>query len=270
LVTRLTDVRTLDYLADLRRESARFHACLAHADPGAPVPSCPGWTAADLLWHLTEVQSFWGNIVSGRLQEPDAAEVLKPADIDYQGLLSAFQSASRALEQTLAATPDETRVWTWADDQTAGFVRRRQAHEALIHRLDAELTTDQVTGLDPALATDGIDEALTVMYGGYPAWATFTPVEGTGRIVAVDTGVSWDLGLGRFSGTSPGSGRTYDDPTVQVSAEPSSSEPAFTVSGTAGELDIWLWKRPSPTEPTVTGDHDVAAFFLEVIAGGIQ
>ena len=44
----------------------------------------------------------------------------------------------------------------WADDKTVGYIRRRQAHEALIHRLDAELTAGAVTPLDPDLAADGV------------------------------------------------------------------------------------------------------------------
>src|SRR6185312_10928831 len=39
-------------------------------DPAAPVPSCPGWTAADLAWHLLEVQFFWATVVERRLQDP--------------------------------------------------------------------------------------------------------------------------------------------------------------------------------------------------------
>ena len=31
-------------------------------------------------------------------------------------------------------------AWTWSAEQTVGFTLRRQAHEALIHRLDAEQT----------------------------------------------------------------------------------------------------------------------------------
>ena len=49
-----------------------------------------------------------------------------------------------------------------------GFVRRRQAHEALIHRIDAELTAGRRTPVDPLLGADGVDEALRVMYGGVP------------------------------------------------------------------------------------------------------
>ncbi|WP_238993563.1 hypothetical protein [Nocardioides caldifontis] len=67
----------------------------------------------------------------------------------------------------------------WAEDRTVGYIRRRQAHEALIHRLDAELTAGTVTALDPTLASDGVDEALDVMFGGCPPWGSFEPATST-------------------------------------------------------------------------------------------
>src|SRR5215472_11044104 len=118
-----TDVNYLDHLA---RESARFAAALRGAAPAAPVPSCPGWDADDLLWHLAEVQWFWGTIVREGITG-EQADGLKPG----------------------------SPAGTWSADQTVGFVRRRQAHEALIHRVDAELTAGERTGMDQGLSADG-------------------------------------------------------------------------------------------------------------------
>src|SRR5205823_7007051 len=84
---------------------------------------------------------------------------------DRAGLAAFFDRASRELADVLAATPPDTRAWTWSEDQTVGFIRRRQAHEALIHRVDAELTAGRRTPMDPGLSADGVDEALRVMYG---------------------------------------------------------------------------------------------------------
>ena len=53
----------LDYVAALTRESARFAEAIRGAAPDTPVPTCPGWTADDLLWHLGEVQWFWAAVV---------------------------------------------------------------------------------------------------------------------------------------------------------------------------------------------------------------
>ncbi|QNK82242.1 maleylpyruvate isomerase family mycothiol-dependent enzyme [Nakamurella sp. PAMC28650] len=259
---------SLDYTADVRRESDRFSECLQAADPAAPVPSCPGWNAADLLWHLTQVQLFWARIVGERTQQPDDAGEAERPDAPYSELLDGFRRATEGLLDTLASADDAERVWTWADDQSVGFIRRRQAHEALIHRLDAELTIGQVTPLEPLLAADGVDEALHVMFGGYPAWATFTPSGGLGRVLATDTGRCWDCNLGRFSGTSPHTGKTYDEPTLEMHGALSTSEPAFLASGTAAHLDAWLWGRREA--PELTGDRESTAWFGSLVAAGIQ
>ncbi|MPZ60438.1 MAG: maleylpyruvate isomerase family mycothiol-dependent enzyme [Propionibacteriales bacterium] len=148
-----------DYLEHLDRESRRFGAVLADADPALAVPTCPDWNAADLLWHLTEVQWFWATIAVERLTEPEPTERTKPARPGNRAaLLALFETARRRLADALRETPDETRVWTWAADKTVGFIRRRQA---LIHRVDAELTAgNAVTPMDPALSADGVDEPM--------------------------------------------------------------------------------------------------------------
>ena len=51
-----------------------------------------------------------------------------------------------------AADPAE-EAWNWSDDHTVGFILRRQAHEALVHRVDAELAAGDRTDLDPLLAS---------------------------------------------------------------------------------------------------------------------
>ncbi|MTD16992.1 maleylpyruvate isomerase family mycothiol-dependent enzyme [Nakamurella sp. YIM 132087] len=267
----VTDPTRAELLDHLQRESARFAGLLGDTDPAAPVPSCPDWTASDLLWHLTEVQALWRTVVRDRLHGPAAAQAAAPdRPADHAELLALFAGTSRDLHLVLSDTPSATAVWTWADDEadhSAGFVLRRQAHEVLVHRLDAELAAGAVTPFDPALATDGIDEVLHVMYGGYPPWADFAAGGGTGRVVATDTGRSWDLQLGRFTGTGPESGREFDEPTLLV-VPGGRSAVDFTVSGTASELDRWLWNRPG--DVAIDGDDAAVAVFREILAGGVQ
>ena len=101
--------------------------------------ACPDWTADDLLWHLGEVQEFWGLIVEGRLQDPEAAVKSERPD-SRAGLVDFFAAQTERLERVLREADPAEPVWMWANDKTVGYIRRRQAHEALIHRLDAELT----------------------------------------------------------------------------------------------------------------------------------
>ena len=257
----------MDYLAHLRVDSDRFANALAACNPAARVPSCPDWTAADLLWHLGEVQLFWGTIVAERLDDPDLADEAKPPrPDDYGELLEFYRRASATLVDALDATPPATAVWTWFDaDHSAGFVRRRQAHEAVIHRLDAELTAGDVTEIDPELANDGVAEVFDWMYSGVPAWGQHDRSGARGRVSATDTGSEWFVQLGAFSGTSPNTGTTYTDEGTITRVDP--GEAAFSVTGTARDLDAWLWNRPTLAEVSLDGDH---GRFVEIIRSGVQ
>jgi uncharacterized protein (TIGR03083 family) len=255
---------TIDHLAHVRSESARFLAVLRDADPTARVPSCPDWDADDLLWHLAEVQWFWGTVVLGRLQSVDGLDGPdRPGS--HASLLAFFEEQTQRLYDALAAADPSEPVYMWAEDKTVGYVRRRQAHEALIHRLDAELTTDQVTPLDAGLAADGVHEALAVMYGGCPPWGTFTPSATHLHVRATDTGLVVPVVLGRFTGTDPENGKAYDEDDISVRAADPSAEPAAVVSGTADDLDAWLWHRRGQEVVTVEGDDAAFGRFAEVL-----
>jgi hypothetical protein len=124
----------LDYLAHLTRESARFAEAIAAAAPDAPVPSCPDWTADDLLWHLAWVQSWWAAIVRDNLTGPDAALLQPERPPDRAGLLELYLRASRDLPQILGTVAADTPAWTWSDDHTVGFIRRKGAGAGAYHR----------------------------------------------------------------------------------------------------------------------------------------
>src|SRR3712207_1992767 len=165
----------VDFLAHLRDESARFLGALRDADLSHPVPSCPDWTGADLLWHLAGVQWFWGTVVRERLQSPEGPEE-PPRPATDHGLVQFFEEQSARLPLALTDADPAEQVYMWADDKTVGYILRRQAHEALIHRLDAELTAgSDHAPIDPALASDGLQEVIDVMYGGQPPGGTFPP-----------------------------------------------------------------------------------------------
>jgi uncharacterized protein (TIGR03083 family) len=263
-------VAELDFVGHIRDESARFAACLASADRSRRVAACPDWDAADLLWHLTEVQMFWGTIVRERLADPEAAEAAKPdRPDDFDALVTLFDETSAALFDAVTTTPGETAVWTWAGDHSVDFVRRRQAHEALIHRLDAELLVDDRTAFDRALASDGVDEVLRIMHGDLPSWATFTPDGTTGTVETNDTRSSWRLTFGRFAGTSPNTGNVYDMDSLVVDDEPGQPS-SFAVRGSAADLDAWLWGRPTVTPLDIDGDRTSFARLEQIVARGID
>lgn len=269
--------RDLDYLAHLARDSARFVEVLARTPATTRVPPCPDWDADDLLWHLAEVQWFWGTVARRGLTKFEEVEALdsggRPGD--REGLLVFFGRASADLHHILSAASPDTPAWTWSHEQTLGFVRRRQAHEALIHRVDAELTAGDRTPMDPDLSTDGVDEALHVMYAGLPPWGgCFTPdPTRTIRVESTDTDGSWLVTLGRFTGTDP-DGIAHDEPDLAVASWDRASdtgEPAAAmVRGAAADLDCWLWHRPPLGQVERGGDPLVLERLDQTIAEGIN
>jgi uncharacterized protein (TIGR03083 family) len=244
------------YLTHLRDESARFRAVLTDCDPEARVPGCPEWTAADLLWHLAGVQRFWATIISTRPAGPvEHDELARPAT--YDEMLTAYDGHRAALVAELEQADPAEVAWSWAPEQTVGFTFRRQAHEALIHRLDAEQTAGQVTALDPELAADGVDEALAVMFGGKPGWGSFSGLPHHVRVDITDTGESVWVQLGTFSGTDPESEKSYtDEPDLDVVVDPGTEADAV-VTGSAAALDTWLWRRGDDADISVTGERDI-------------
>lgn len=268
----LPNAPDLDYLHHLARESARFAEAIAAMPAGTKVVSCPDWTADDLLWHLGEVQWFWGTIVREAITTTARAEQLEPErPASGAGLREFYSDASRELGVILAATAPDTPAWTWSDDQTVEFIRRRQAHEALIHRVDAELAAGSRTPMDSRLSADGVDEALRIMYAGVPEWGRFTPDPArTVRIRATDTGDSWFVTLGRFTGTDPGDQTRRDEPDIEVAGSDPGTEAAATINGNAADLDCWLWHRPPAGPVDRSGDPAVLGDFDSAIAAGIN
>lgn len=157
--------------------------------------------------------------------------------------------------------PDEV-AWSWAADprlHTVDFTLRRQAHEALIHRVDAEQTVGERTPSDPALAADGALECLEVMYAGLPPWGSFAPDGHRILIEMTDVGRRVLLGLGRFTGRDPRTNADVDAEDVQV-LDRSAGEGAdadVIISGTAEQVDLWLWHRADERVLQVTGDQAV-------------
>jgi uncharacterized protein (TIGR03083 family) len=260
------------YLRSIDDESHRFAAALAGADPAAVVPSCPDWTAADLLFHLAEVQWFWGQLVRRRAPDPSVlAQLDFPRPDAYADLLELTRRCTAELVDVLAAADEGEPTWTWLPtDRTTGFIRRRQAHEALIHRIDAELVAGaSAAPLDGALATDGVDEALSIMFGGIPEWATYTRTHGPVQVHATDTGARWLTDVGVQSGVEPDSGqRQVDVPTLAVTDD--DTAPIAHISADAATLDRWLWGRAAAGAVQTSGDGPTLSAFSAVISGGID
>ena len=231
-----------EYLPALRRVDARFADVAAEAllarGWAAPVPGCPGWTLADLVWHLSEVQHFWAWVVRTRAQDPATyVEPTRRADDELLGYVAA-QSAE--LEAALAGADPAERVWTWAPQKDVAFVLRRQLQEATVHTVDVEQVLGDVRPIPTAVALDGLDEWLELMV---PAALPDGPPEGAHPVVlhAVDADAERTL----FPGTKP--------------------FPIAALTGTAGDLLLAVWRRVPLDVLTVDGDNLQAAAMIALV-----
>jgi uncharacterized protein (TIGR03083 family) len=255
------------YLQHIRDESAHFRAALVGCDPAARVPACPDWDATDLMWHLgAGVQGFWADIVEQRPEGPAEGRTDPERPATFEEALERFDRDHARLVAALETADPADPAWTWADEQTVGFTFRRQAHEALIHRVDAEQTAGvPLSELDPALSADGVDETLAVMFGGCPPWGSFAPLPHYIRVDLTDVGASTWVQLGQFTGTDPDSGTAYDEGDISVVDDPG-VEPDATVEGPAAAVNLWLWKRGDDSEIRVTGDRGIYDRFRVIVA----
>jgi len=250
------------YLQHIRDESQRFRDVLADCDPAAAVPPCPDWRADDLLWHLGEVQHLWTWVVTNRPKGPDAYDQPERPG-DHAGLLSFYDQQYVALVEALGAAEPTDEAWTWSQDHTVDFIYRRQAHEALIHRRDAELAAGTLTPFPVDLAADGVDEVLDVMYGGCPPWGEFSPLPHFVRVDVTDSGDHVWVQLGRFHGTDS-EGTVHDEDDLHVVADPG-VEPDAVISGTAEVLDARIWRRADGADIHLAGSLEIIDRFRSII-----
>jgi uncharacterized protein (TIGR03083 family) len=260
----------MDRHAVIAAESDRFAEVLADTPAEVRCPTCPDWDAADLLWHLTEVQLFWAGILGREVRDQagvDAVEGSKPdRPTDTAGLLRLREEATAALLEQLGRLSDEEPRWSWWDaDQTVGFTRRMQTYEATMHRVDAERTAGLPAGpIAPDVAAGAVDHCVDVMWGWLPPGTRYEPLALV-ELVATDSDQQWLVEVGHWTGTDTESGEKYDVPRAVRAA---GGEPTATVRATVPELALWAWNRGGTVE--VTGEPPALAALQALIDYGIQ
>jgi len=193
----------------------------------APVPSCPGWTGADLARHVAEVYLHKTETMrQGAWPAPWPPALPDP--------LAALDDAYRQLTGEFAAREVTDKALTWyGPDQTVGFWLRRMAQETVIHRLDAELAAGVEHDSVPAdLAVDGIDELLVCFLASAaeedPDELAEYLADCDGRTVQIATeGAGWQVQLG---------------PEI-VTVEPGGFDAEAAIRGEPGAVLRWLWRR---------------------------
>ncbi len=236
-------MNTHDFLHALARDGEVFAQVCGDADLGAPVPACPGWSVADLVYHLGEVNHFWRTIVAEQRDTWEGYErPERPADGE---LVAWYRDGLHATVAVLTAADPAHPNWTWSTDKTAGFVIRRMAHETAVHRWDAEQAAGLDTGIEPHLASDGIDEFL-MWFADEPNEGNPVP-GGSVHVHCADVPGEWTVVLDAEG--------AYDIERAHAKGD-------CALRGSASDLLLALWRRRPSSSIDIVGDADVAARFL--------
>lgn len=236
------------YLALLDTDGAALRAAARGLD--AEVPPCPGWTVRDAVRHVAEVYEHKLACIAARGARPDPWPPEWPPGRDP---LDWFADAHERLLRVLRETDPAAPSWTWwPEDRTAGFWVRRMAQETAVHRVDVESASGAVRPIDGDLATDGIDEVLTMMLAG--DWGDEVVPHLTGAATVAAGGRAWRVAMAPAA----------------VTVEEGEGDADVTVSGDPSPVLLWLWGRAPDGAVRIDGDPDAARRFRERLALATQ
>lgn len=155
-----------EHCAAVEREVDAIVEAVASGPMDADVPTCPGWTVADLVEHVGGFSGFWTHVLC---EGADRANTPYPDMPRGDAIAGWYAEVGALLVAELLATSADQSVWTWVPDrQNAAFVARRCAHELAVHRFDAQAARAATQPIEGELAADGIEE-IFVMIEAYAA-----------------------------------------------------------------------------------------------------
>jgi uncharacterized protein (TIGR03083 family) len=234
------------WLAALRADSPALQDAVAQAGPEAAVPSCPDWTVADLVKHLTLTLNWVRQTAPrGETTRPDNSGFAAPADVSWPEALDGLRRELTGTIETLEALDADFPAWNWAPQaKKAGFWHRRMAHEISVHRWDAESAAGQAAPIETKLAADGVSEVLDTWL---PAGKRKGPTDlrGVVHLTASDAGYEWFIRL-RGAGVA-----LLDTGTI---LDTDDHHPRAGATGTASDLLLTLMGRQRTDRLVVTGD----------------
>jgi uncharacterized protein (TIGR03083 family) len=220
------------YLQAIRTEGEALLRAAGSA-PDAPVPSCPAWDGRGLAQHIGRIW-FYVSRQAATTEQLDSGG----APADGEDPLAWAADGLSALLLTLTETEPDSGSWNWArsEPNTAAFWFRRMAQETTVHRWDAESARGVPQPIPSWLAADGIDEVMT-MWLPRRRGQSKEDIVGTAHLHAHDPSEGqpseWFVELG---------------PKGKVSSRHAHEKGDAVLRGTAGDILLRLWQRPSAVE----------------------
>lgn len=222
------------YLGAIERDGRALLAA-TRTDLTAPVDSCPGWSAYDLLEHMGRVHRWAAGHVHRRGRPPEGSSRNEPGPADPAEVTPWYESGLAGLLDVLHGDLDAP-AWNWTgQDLRAGWWARRQAHETAVHRWDADGHSVE----PPNLAADGIDEVLGLAPLG--AFRRALDVPATVHLHCTDSDGEWVVAL-----TADG---------IEIRNEHAKADAALR--GGAADLLLVLWGRLPYDQLDVVGEPAV-------------
>lgn len=217
---------------------------LVTGDLATAVPDCPGWTMRDLLAHVGRVYGAVSAVVERRSMEavkPGPEAFLDP-ELDDDRTRIWFRERVDSVLSALRSVEPSTPVWTWSDQRTAAFYRRRMVHETAVHLADAARAAGRPVELARDACVDGIDEYVDVMLPFALTRAGGAPPSGSLHLHCSDGPGEWLL--------------VPDGDRIVVTREHAKGTVAWR--GPASTLLLAVWGRAESTLDVI-GDQAVSA-----------
>ena len=231
-----TPPRWLEVFAE---QAEMFREAVGRADPGAAVPSCPGWTFTDLTVHvgrfLAQVNRY---LTSGSVVQLRPRPAEPPADP-----LAYLDEELAAAREVLPATPANRPVWTFspAAPDLAWVWQRRAAHELNLRRWDAQAALRTLEPTDRDQAADAIDELLGTLLAARQLTDSPPAVTGSAVVSCTDGPQRWFVRL-----------TLGEAPSVRLAARDETAD--AHLNGRTTNLLYQLWRR---MQLTGSGDESV-------------
>ncbi|WP_187415039.1 maleylpyruvate isomerase family mycothiol-dependent enzyme [Nonomuraea sp. PA05] len=240
-------------IAQIETEAARL-AALA-GDLSVPVPTCPGWTLAELITHVGRTHRWTTHMLRNRVQErvwsrqvPDGLAEGRSGDVAW------LAAGAAEMAEVLRATDPSMQVWTWGPDRRAAWWPRRMLFELVVHRADAELALGAGPEIPAETAIDGVEEFLHNLPSA--VWVTRSLAElgaegATIHLHATDADGEWTITQGPAGRIEWARGHAKGD---------------VAVRGPVSDLLLLLYGRRSPDTFAVFGDRALLERWLPAAA----
>ncbi|NGX09002.1 maleylpyruvate isomerase N-terminal domain-containing protein [Mycobacteroides franklinii] len=215
------------------------------------VPSCPGWTARDVVAHLGGLHRWAVGVLVG--QKVPYADVDPDAAAGEQ-ILGWYTERADKLVAALTSKDIDAPTKSLFGERPVRFWYRRQAQEVAVHRWDIEHAYRgwDADPIDTALAADGIAE-----------WSElFTP-----RLLGRGGGTPQDLQGARILLRANDGGGSWllraDEGSIGIVDDDAASDATITAS--TSDLLLALWHRVPLSRLTVEGGSAQVERVLDLV-----